>query len=134
MDFSHFLGLNHFSGKIWLWVKNNGTILGGGFGAQPILEPILVVGLGCSLGANRAFDPWPCVANPLDRLRRDRIDRLRRARLDAERGRPCGQLRGRHGAAGASTTDRGADWWGGGELGGGGGWDTIELISAAKNP
>ena len=27
--------------------------------SAPILEPILVVRLGCSLGANWAFDPWP---------------------------------------------------------------------------
>ena len=31
-----------------------------GAGAPPILEPILVVGLGCSLGV-RAFDPWPVI-------------------------------------------------------------------------
>ena len=30
----------------------------GVFGAPHILEPILVVGLGCSLGV-RDFDPWP---------------------------------------------------------------------------
>ena len=29
-----------------------------------ILEPILVVGLGCSPRANRDFDPWPKVMNP----------------------------------------------------------------------
>ena len=36
------------------------TVLGSHFGvdAPPILEPILVVGLGCSLGANRDFDPY----------------------------------------------------------------------------
>ena len=28
-------------------------------GAPPILEPILVVGLGCSLGGIRDFDKWP---------------------------------------------------------------------------
>ena len=32
-----------------------------GASAPPILEPISVVGLGCSLGANRDFDPWPRV-------------------------------------------------------------------------
>ena len=31
-----------------------------GVGAPPILEPILVVGLGCSLQANRDFDPLSC--------------------------------------------------------------------------
>ena len=35
---------------MWPWVKTNATILG----------VILVVGLGCSLGANQDFDPWPC--------------------------------------------------------------------------
>ena len=30
-----------------------------GVGAPPILEPILVVGLGCSL-YDLDFDPWPC--------------------------------------------------------------------------
>ena len=29
------------------------------WGAPPVLEPILVVRLGCSLGGNQAFDPWP---------------------------------------------------------------------------
>ena len=38
----------------WLWVYHFGV------GAPPILEPILVVGLGCSHGVGAfAFDPWP---------------------------------------------------------------------------
>ena len=34
-----------------------GTIFG--VGAPPILEPILVVGFGCSLGVRFGFCPWP---------------------------------------------------------------------------
>ena len=30
-----------------------------GIGAPPVLEPILVVGLGCSLGYDLDLDPWP---------------------------------------------------------------------------
>ena len=36
-----------------------GSDVGDWVNSPPILEPILVVGLGCSLGANRGFDPWP---------------------------------------------------------------------------
>ena len=54
-------------GRSYLWLGLSLTNLHGskpfwyhfGMGAPPILEPILVVGLGCSLGDNRGFDPWP---------------------------------------------------------------------------
>ena len=60
----------------WLWVKANGTILKV-FGAPPILEPILVVGLnrmftGFGL-TDLDFDPWPhtqSALRPPPRLRR----------------------------------------------------------------
>ena len=44
-------------GDRWPWVKTNGIPFWL-VGAPPILEPILVVGLGCSVGV-RGFDPWP---------------------------------------------------------------------------
>ena len=44
---------------MWPWVKPMGSHFG--VGAPPILEPISVVGLGCSLGVHD-FDPWPCGA------------------------------------------------------------------------
>ena len=37
-----------------------------GIAAPAILEPILVVGLGCSLWGNRGFDPWPFGHQKLD--------------------------------------------------------------------
>ena len=43
--------------EIWLWVKTNGYHVA--VGAPPILEPILVVGLGpVHWGCGLAFDPW----------------------------------------------------------------------------
>ena len=42
--------------SIWLWVKTNGIPFWGS-GALPILEPILVVGLGCSLGLTGSLTP-----------------------------------------------------------------------------
>ena len=42
----------------WLWVKTVLDPILGLVNSPPILEPILVVGLGCSLGV-RDFDPWP---------------------------------------------------------------------------
>ena len=37
-----------------------------GVGVPPIFEPILVVGLGCSLGYDLDFDPWPCILSQGD--------------------------------------------------------------------
>ena len=39
--------------EVYMAVGQNQWYHFGGFGAPPSLEPILVVGLGCSLGANR---------------------------------------------------------------------------------
>ena len=41
--------------EIWLWVKANGISFWGRCTAPPILERILVVGLGCSLGVRFGF-------------------------------------------------------------------------------
>ena len=57
------LVLGHTCLGMWLWLSTplNGIPFWLGLVNSPsILEPILVVGLGCSLGANRDFDPWPC--------------------------------------------------------------------------
>ena len=48
----------------WLWLsKPMGSYFG--VGALLILEPILMVGLGCSLGVRFGFDPWPSESGAL---------------------------------------------------------------------
>ena len=86
------------------------TVLGSHFGgfsvnSPPILEPILVVGLGRSLGANRSldFDPWPGEDPPEVQRHALRLRALRGPeRRGAGPGRAAGgalhgEVRGAHG-------------------------------------